>query len=151
MPYVMMPVPEEHVEEVMQFILRAIARASIEPWDAESITKMFEETDEATRSLLAFVARAAVDGGELDAADAARKIQLTAREAAGIMNELNMLTRDTNRPTLINGRTVTERLPNGRTAEKRVLGMEPEVAELVRAAERAELKGAAHPLGEAAR
>ena len=26
MPYVMVPVPEEHVEDVMQFILRAIAR-----------------------------------------------------------------------------------------------------------------------------
>ena len=58
MPYVMMPVPEEHVEEVMQFILRAIARASIQPWDAESITKLYGEVDEASRSLLAFVARA---------------------------------------------------------------------------------------------
>ena len=146
MPYVMMPVPEEHVEEVMQFILRAIARASIEPWDAESITEVFSEVDEATRSLLAFVARASVDGGELDAAEAARKIQLTIREAAGIMNELNTLTRDADRPNLINARNVTERLPNGRLRPKRMLQMDPEVAELVRAAEQAELLAAPHPL-----
>jgi hypothetical protein len=150
MRYVMVPVPEDFVEEVMQFILRAIARASIQPWDTESATEIFGEVDEATRSLLAFVARAAVDGGELDAADAARKIQLTVREAAGIMNELNTLARDANRPILINSRMVTERLPNGRTSEKRVLSMEPDVADLVRAAEQAELRDAEHPLGGAA-
>lgn len=150
MPYVMMPVPEEHVEEVMQFILRAIARAAIEPWDAESITEIFGEVDEASRSLLAFVARGSVDGGELDAADAARKIQLTVREVTGIMNEINTMTRDTNRPNLIISRSVTERLPNGRVKDKRVLFMEPDVAELVREAEKAELLGVRHPLGEAA-
>jgi hypothetical protein len=150
MRYVMVPVPEEFVEDVMQFILRAIARASIEAWDTESITQIFGDVDEATRSLLAFVARAAVDGGELDATDAARKIQLTFREASGIMNELNSLAREGNRPLLINMRVVSERLPNGRTSEKRVLNMEPEVAELVRAAEQAELRDAEHPLGGAA-
>ncbi len=39
MPYVMVPVPEEHVEDVMQFILRAMARASIEPWDQPSLER----------------------------------------------------------------------------------------------------------------
>jgi hypothetical protein len=149
MPYVMLPVPEEHVEEVMQFILRAIARAAIEPWDAESIGKIFNEVDEASRSLVAFVARASVEGAELDAADAARKIQLTVREVSGIINELNALTRDSNHPSLINTRMAAERLPNGRVTEKRVLQMDPEVADFVRAAEQAELQAAPHPLGEA--
>jgi len=146
MPYVMLPVPEEHVEEVMQFILRAIARASIEPWDADSITKVFGEVDEASRSLLAFVARASLEGVDLADVEAARKIQMTPRETAGIMNELRALTGEANRPNLINARTVTERLPNGRVTDKRVLQMDPEVAELVRVAEQAELLGAPHPL-----
>lgn len=149
MPYVMVPVPEEHVEEVMQFILRAVARASIEPWDAESVTQVFHEIDEEARSLLAFVARAATDGSDLDAAEAARKIQLTVRESLGIMNDLNAITRETNRPTLINARMVTDRLPNGRVTEKRVLNMDPEVAELVKAAEQEELRDAPNPLGGA--
>ena len=34
--------PEEHVEEVMQFILRAMARASVQPWDLESISQLSE-------------------------------------------------------------------------------------------------------------
>ncbi len=78
MPYVMMPVPEEFVEEVMQFILRATARAAITPWDAESITKLYDEVDEGSRSLLAFVARASASGEELAAVDAARRIQTDA-------------------------------------------------------------------------
>jgi len=150
MPYVMIPVPEEHVEEVMQYVLRAVARAAIQPWDTESISGIFSDVDEATRSLLAFVARASVDGGELDSADAARKLQMTVREVAGIMNELSQLIRDSNRSSLIIARAVTERLPNGRTKEKRMLQMDPDVADLVREAEKAELASAPHPLGEAA-
>lgn len=139
MPYVMVPVPEEHVEDVMQFILRAIARASIVPWDADSLGETYHEVDETTRSLLAFVARAEADGKELDTGAAARQIQMTPREVNGILNEVQTMTRDSNRPPLVLVRVVKERLANGRTTEKRVVSMEPEVADLVREVERAEL------------
>ena len=148
MPYVMMPVPEEFVEEVMQFILRATARAAITPWDAESITTLYEEVDEGTRSLLAFAARASASGEELAAADASRQIQLTQRETLGIVNELAATTREENRPSLVIIRTIDERLPNGRTTDKRVLHMEPEVAELIRAAEQAELSAVKDSMSE---
>jgi hypothetical protein len=148
MPYVMVPVPEEHVEDVMQFILRATARAALEPWDGASLNEMFLEVDEVTRSLLAFVARATLDGSDLTDVEAGRKLQLTPREASGILNELNATTRELSRPTLLWTRTVSERLPNGRVTEKRLFQMEFEVAELVRDAERAELADAADPLGE---
>lgn len=147
MPYVMMPVPEEHVEAVMQFVLRTMSRAAQEPWDSESISQLFDEVDEASRSLLAFVARAALEGVDLSDVEVARKLQLTVRETSGILNELNSSTREANRPVLITMRTVTERLPNGRTTDKRVLQMEPDVAELVTAAERDELSRTPHPLG----
>ena len=150
MPYVNVPVPEDLVEEVMQFILRAVARASVQVWDAEAVTEVFHEVDEASRSLLAFVARASTEGGELDAAEAARKLQLTVRETAAIMNELNTLSRDANRPVLLNARIVTERHPNGRTTDKRMLQMDADVAELVRAAEQAELQNVPHPLAGSA-
>ena len=149
MPYVMIPVPEEHVEDVMQFTLRAIAQAEIEPWDTESITQTYGDVDEATRSLLAFVARASFDGEALAAADAARQIQLTVREAVGISNELSILTREAKRPSLIVARNVPERLPNGRVTEKRVFQMDPEVAELIQAAEQAELRSQPDPLAGA--
>lgn len=146
MPYVMVPVPEEHVEDVMQFILRAIARASIVPWDEASLADSYHEVDETTRSLLAFVARAQSEGKELDTLAAARQIQMTPREVNGILNELQTMTRDANRPPLVAVRTVAERLANGRVTEKRVVTMEPEVADLVRAVERAELAEARQSL-----
>lgn len=146
MPYVMVPVPEEHVEQVMQFILRAVARASIEPWNADAVTQLFTEVDEATRSLLAFVARASLDGGELTDVEAARWLQLTVRETVGILNDLNAVTRDSNRPPLITSRATTEKLANGRVVNKRVFQMEPDVAELVRAAEQEELASNPHSL-----
>lgn len=151
MPYVMIPVPEEHVEEVMQFILRAIALATIEPWEPESINALYAEVDEATRSLLAFVARAAAEEGELSDADAAQRIQMTVRETAGIMTELNAMTRETNRPQLISVRAVSERQANGRMTDRRVLQIDPEVAALIRAAEHDELRDAGHPLSGTAK
>ena len=110
MPYVMVPVPEEHVEDVMQFILRAIARASIVPWDEASLGETYHEVDETTRSLLAFVARAEAEGKELDSGTAARQIQMTPREVNGILNELQTMTRDANRPPLVVVRVAPQRL-----------------------------------------
>ena len=142
MPYVMVPVPEQHVAEVMQFVLAAITRASIRAWDAESIGHLYADVDEGSRSLLAFVARASVGGGELDAADAARMIQMSTRDVAGIVNELNGRARDEGRAILITARNVTDRLPNGRVTEKRVLQIAGDVAELVHEAEQEELRAA---------
>ena len=77
---------------------------------------------------------------------AARQIQMTPREVNGILNELLTLIRDANRPPLVSVRVASERSPNGRVTEKRVLTMEPEVADLVRAVEHAELAQAKESL-----
>jgi hypothetical protein len=66
------------------------------------------------------------------------------------VRELNERAAKANRPVLIVTRTVTETLPNGRTADKRVLSMSDEVAPLVRDAERAELADVRPPLGDRA-
>jgi hypothetical protein len=146
MPYVMVPVPEEHVEDVMQFILREMAKASLVPWDDESISALFHEVDESSRSLLAYAARATMSGKEISDVQAADLMQIRQREVAGIMREVNERATKANRPALVSVRTVTETLPNGRTTEKRVLAMSEDVAPLVRDAERAELADVPAPL-----
>jgi len=146
MPYVMVPVPEEHVQDVMQFVLREVARASLEAWDEESVTQLFHDVDEESRSLLAYAARATITGKELSEAEAADLLQLRQREMAGIMRDLNDRVAKASRPPLVSTRTVTEVLPNGRTTEKRVLWMNEELAPLVHAAERAELADVPAPL-----
>jgi hypothetical protein len=143
----MVPVPEEHVQDVMQFILREVAKASIEPWDGESLSVLFHEVDEASRSLLAYTARGAMGGEDITEGQAADMMQLRQREVAGIVRELNERAAKANRPVLVITRTVTETLPNGRTTEKRVLSMSDEVTPLVHNAERAELANIPSPLG----
>lgn len=147
LPYVMVPVPEEHVEEVMQFVLRAITRASILPWDKDSIGELWSEIDESSRSLIAFVARESATGRELDVVDAARKLQVTPRETNAIVAELNNRARDGSRLNLLTGRNVTERLPNGRITEKRVLQIDPEIADIIREVEKADLLETPQPGG----
>ena len=77
MPYVMMPVPEEHVEASCISSSGPSRGPRSSPGTRSRSAEVFLEVDEAARSLLAFVARSAADGSDLDAADAARKIQLT--------------------------------------------------------------------------
>jgi hypothetical protein len=150
MPYVMVPVPEEHVQDVMQFILREVARASLEPWDEESVSTLFHDVEEEGRSLLAYVARAIVSGKVITEADAAALLQLRPREMVGLVRDINERAAQVNRPNLVFARMVTETLPNGRTAEKRVLSMSDELAPLVRDAERKELADVQAPLGDRA-
>ena len=148
MPYVMVPVPEEHVQDVMQFVLREVAKASLEPWDEESVSKLFHEVDEESRSLLAYVARAVTGAKELSEAQAADLLQLRQREVAGLLRDLNERAAQANRPSPVSTRTVTETLPNGRTSERRVLWMSEELAPLINSAERAELAGVPKPVGD---
>jgi hypothetical protein len=139
MPYVMVPVPEEHVEDVMNFVLRAMARASQQPWDEESMVALFLEVDELSRTLLAYVARSTLAGQDITEAEAARMVQLTGRETIAIQRELNDIARQQGRAAVITTRTVPQLLPNGRTTDRNVLTMEEEVARLVGHAERQEL------------
>jgi len=144
MPYVMVPVPEEHVEEVMQFMLRSMTRASQEEWDQESVTQLFAEVDELSKMLLSHVARAAASGTEVFEADAAAAVQLSQRETAAIVRELNELGREQNRPSMVYRRPSLEMLPNGRTIEKFAIVVEETVVPLVLEAEKADLQ--ANPL-----
>lgn len=147
MPYVMVPVPEEHVEEAMAAVLRIINRGRQVDWDSESTNQLFHEVDEAARSLLATVARAIIAGKPLSQRDVSDRIEITEREIAGLVRELNDQAADSSRPPMIMYQAVTQTLPNGRTREASVLTMPGDLAEFVREAERHELAAAPHPLG----
>jgi hypothetical protein len=147
MPYVMVPVPEDQVEAVMQHIVRLMSQTSIEPWDEASIQALFGSIDEPSRALLSSVARASMGSERLSEPDAAAMVQLSWRETMGLLREVNDYANDNNRPPLIVRRTATEMLPNGRTREIRLLTMSEEFAPLVEAADRKHLLSAEHPLG----
>ena len=58
MGYVMVPVPEEHVEEAMEAVLRITRQSRLTPWDQDTMNAFFSELDESAKALLSLVARA---------------------------------------------------------------------------------------------
>jgi chromosomal replication initiation ATPase DnaA len=131
MPFAMVPVPEEHVLAVMQFITRAVARTSGQPWDRESIAEVWNDVDDPCKAMLVHVARASLADGELDAEEVARRLGASIRETAAIVNELNSFARDGFRANLITAPVAAEQLPDGTVTEKRIFRMALEIADLV--------------------
>src|SRR3954454_8446572 len=89
MDYVMVPVPEEHVVDVMTHIARLVARASVVPWTDDAVAELFDEVDEACRSVLSLVARNTVADKDLSDEDAADALELNVREVRAIVRDVN--------------------------------------------------------------
>jgi hypothetical protein len=141
MPYVMVPVPEEHVPEVMGLVLRLSTRRSHdEPpksWDQEAVSEFFAKANEPTRGLLSFLAHPKRAGNEFIPPEIARALELEASEVSGLLGPLNREFRRANRVPLFESRVHPEISPSGRTLKRRRLKMGEENARMVRAAEQA--------------
>ena len=148
MSYVMIPVPEDRVEDVLQFVVRLMNQDSMEDWDEASIAELFSDIDEPARALLSTVAQATLNDERTRADEIRASTELSWREAMGLMREINDIAQDESRPALIVRRTVTETLPNGRTREVRVLSMNDDVAKLVYEADRRHLISGGDPLAD---
>jgi hypothetical protein len=139
MEYVMVPVPEEHVVDVMTYIARLVTRASVVPWTDEAITELFDEVDEASRSLISLVARRTTAAKDLSDEDAAASLELNVREVRAIMRDVNEVAQRDKREPILALRDTSVVLRNGRTMQKKMFVMAEPVARTVRAHERASL------------
>jgi hypothetical protein len=141
MPYVMVPVPEEHVLEVMGVVMRLAARRSHdEPpqaWDQEAVHAFFAKANEPTRALLSFLAHPKRAGKEFIPPDIARTLELEPSEVSGLLGPLQREFRRANRVPLFESRVQVETSRSGRTLKRRRLMMGAEDAQMVRAAEQA--------------
>lgn len=141
MDYVMVPVPEEHVVDVMQHVARLVAKASVIPWDEESVGEFFDEVDEASRSVLSLAARSTSAGKELSDDDAAQGTELSVREIRSIVSDLHQEALRGKREPIVALRESSVVLRNGRTVQKRLFVMTDAVARAIRSHERS-------PIGE---
>lgn len=139
MDYVMVPVPEEHVVDVMQHVARLVAKASVVPWTDEAVAELFEDVDEASRSVLSLVSRSTMAGRDLTDQEAADTLELNVREIRDIVRDINELATKSKREPVVGFREATVVLRNGRPANRRLLIMVEPVAKSVRAYERASL------------
>jgi hypothetical protein len=149
MPFVMVPVPEEHVVAVMRHVVSLVNRASERPWDDEAVEELFLAADEPSRSLLSVVAQATLAGNELADTEAARALELELRDTLEILRELNEQAEADKRQALLGMRGVDEITPGGRKRTKRTVTMSEEVAHMVRAAERVARDVEPHPIDQA--
>ena len=81
MGFVMVPVPEEHVEEAMTMILRIAARARLKEWDQAALSGVFQELDEPSKSVLSAVTRATLAKNPVDDVGVAEATRDAARTA----------------------------------------------------------------------
>ena len=139
----MVPVPEEHVVDVMQHVARLVAEASVVPWDDDAVIELFDEVDEASRSVLSLVARTTAAGTEVSDEDAATTLELKVREIRAIVRQINELAQRTKREPVLALRETPVVLRNGRTVQRRLFAMSEAVARTIRAHERASLGRAA--------
>ena len=90
MEYVMVPVPDEFVVDVMQYVARLVARSSVVPWTKEGIEEFFDAVEETTKSLLSLVARYTVADKEVGYDEATEALELSQREIRAIVREINV-------------------------------------------------------------
>ena len=151
MPYVMVPVPEEHVEEAMEAVLRITRNARLTPWTQEAMNSFFAQLDESAKALLSLVARATTAGRQISQAGASDRLEITQREILGIVRDVNLQAQNEERGPLLISQEATETLPNGRTRPVAVITSNPEVAAYVQVSERSELadqnRGDSEPSG----
>ncbi len=141
MEYVMVPVPEEHVVDVMMHVARLVARANVTPWTSDALEEFFDDVDEAARSLLSLVARLTVAGRDIGDEDAAEALELNAREVRAIMRDVNDAAQRAKHEPLLGTREASVVLRNGRTVQKRLFTMTEALARMIRAYERASANG----------
>lgn len=135
----MVPVPEEHVVDVMLHVARLVAKASVVPWTDEAVAELFDDVDEASRSVLALVARSAAASKDLNDQEAADSLELSVREVRDIVRDINELATRGKREPIVGFREATVVLRNGRSAQRRLFVMADSVVRAVRAHERASL------------
>ena len=141
----MVPVPQEHVADVMAHVARLVARASVGPWDDEALGEAFDSVDEACRSVLSLVARNVVSGKDVSDEDAAKALELNVREIRAIVRDLAEVATRVKREPILSLRETSVVLRNGRTVQRRMFAMAESNARALRAHERASLPGGDEP------
>lgn len=139
MGFVMVPVPEEHVLEVMAHVARLVARQPAgewpaKQWDQDELDRLIADCNDRTRDLLSFLAHRSRAGKEITPREIATALELERSDVPGILGPLNRQFRKANRAPLFESRLRTVTSPEGRPEKRRSLMMSKETARMVRAA-----------------
>jgi hypothetical protein len=141
MDYVMVPVPDEFVIDVMQYVARLVARASVIPCTKDAVEDFFDELEETNKALLSLVARYTVADKTVGFDEATEALELSEREIREIAREINTAAQKRGFQPLMATQEAAVLLRSGRTAQRFLFIMTEPVARMIRAHERATLPG----------
>lgn len=144
--YVMVPVPEQLVPDVMRHVLVLMAKGSMQAWDQAGLDELYAELDEMSKTILSLAARGPAQGQTVTADEIAGSLGLPIGELMNLIRALNAKADERKRPPLVPIRIDNETLPNGRDVRRRFVEMNDTVVGLVQVAEKAEREALPHHL-----
>ena len=136
MAFVLVPVPEEHVLDVMRYVLRRSPAPDLgdrEPWDEDSIRRLMNAAAPASRELLRYVARSARRGFQVTFQEALDALET---DPVGLFQSAQQLMeqcKTAGRQDLLGLHEVQEPADGGGTVVRRFYVIDKAVAELVEA------------------
>jgi hypothetical protein len=86
--YVMVPVPQDLVERVQQYVNWRVSGGVAADWTEDAVAELYRQLDDASRAVVWTVAQGVVDDEPITVARAAEAAGTTNREALGIVFEL---------------------------------------------------------------
>jgi hypothetical protein len=133
MEYVMVPVPEEIVDEVRAFLAWDVSGNTATPDNPEAIVGIYESSDAVVRAVLSTVAAASLDGFRPPLREVAETAGVNIHELIGVLADMNHRLRDAGGPmAAIMMRPDHRPRPDGVTEwEHRVMHMPDPLAKLV--------------------
>lgn len=135
MQYVMVPVPSEHVAEVLRWVLFRIPEEDTEGSVRHTarLTKLVEQADALTRSVLILVAKATLDGtAPVRLSDAADELGHSAQSLRAALRALNTPENHENVRNLVRVSEETTIGVHGGKAKTLVVSMRAEDARILR-------------------
>ena len=88
MTVVMVPVPEELVDEVRHYLMVLAGRGSSEGWSDESVERLYDQLDEPARAVVTSIARTIADGELATVTAIAEATGTSVRDVRGIVVEV---------------------------------------------------------------
>lgn len=101
MPYVMVPVPAEHEDEVTQFVLKLTLAAAFDNWDADKARTLLERLDAFGRSVVLHAVRGSVDQELASDRTIAEALEVAAEDVVRCVNAVNELCAKNSWPALL--------------------------------------------------
>lgn len=101
MPYVMVPVPEEHEQAFTQELVQLSLRESLNAWDRSVLGPFLGGLGNSDRSLVSTLALASVEGRRLTRSQVAGAIGVEIDVLSSMVDDLNARSKELSQPFLV--------------------------------------------------